>query len=130
MGVSLSTVKRDLEAVRLMWVESAAKELALHKAEQLAKLDMLESEAWAAWRRSCEKAVNGDSGETPEANPRYMALVFQCIDRRCKLLRLDTNLGDFLPERFLMAGGISHSDSMAAVRDELAALDDSEALSD
>jgi hypothetical protein len=52
LGVCQATVCHDLAAVREEWLASALRDFDARKAEELAKLDRLEREAWAAWRRS------------------------------------------------------------------------------
>src|SRR5262245_46932315 len=57
LGVSVSTVSRDPEAVRNEWLAPAAADFNQRKAEELQRLDLLESEAWGAWERSKGPAV-------------------------------------------------------------------------
>jgi transposase len=52
--VNQGTVSRDLAAIRETWLESATRDFSTRKAEELAKIDAMESEAWAAWQRSKE----------------------------------------------------------------------------
>lgn len=56
MGMSIGTVAADLAHVRQEWLASAVRDFDQKKAEELAKIDRLESEAWAAWNRSREDA--------------------------------------------------------------------------
>jgi DNA-binding CsgD family transcriptional regulator len=53
VGVSQGTVSNDLAAIREDWLASTRRDFDARKAEELAKLDQLEAEAWAAWERSC-----------------------------------------------------------------------------
>jgi hypothetical protein len=86
------------------------------KARELAKIDKLEREYYAGWRRSCEdeettrQATKGkvvkrkdEEGELVSerpaevtrtrkgqaGDPRFLAGVERCIERRCKILGID-----------------------------------------
>lgn len=102
---SVAMVKYDLKIIRDGWLESSVRDFDAVKAEQLAKLDQLEIEAWEQWRRSCgdynrrvteEKNATMTPGtntrkETGEqyGDPRYMNVILSIIERRCKMLGLD-----------------------------------------
>lgn len=103
--LSLATVKRDLAKVRQGWLDSALRDFDALKAEQLAKIDAVEAEAWTMWARSCERRVRTSTQEIeasryPGCNkrtddeqgagePRYLQIALQCVERRSKLLGLD-----------------------------------------
>ncbi|MCB1686878.1 MAG: hypothetical protein KDI33_00215 [Halioglobus sp.] len=105
LGLSLATVKRDLAKMRERWLESSLRDFDALKAEQLAKIDTVEAEAWTMWARSCERQVRtatqdigasrfpGLNKRTDEeqgnGEPRYLQIALQCIERRSKLLGLD-----------------------------------------
>ncbi|HYH64872.1 MAG TPA: hypothetical protein VD866_09285, partial [Urbifossiella sp.] len=108
---SQPTVSRDLAALRAEWRSAAARDLGERVAEELARVDRLEAEAWEAWDRSrkaaevttTEKAgTRGGKGATPavrskastriihrDGEPRFLHVVEWCISRRCELLGLD-----------------------------------------
>lgn len=117
VGVSQSTISRDLAIVRKRWLEDAKADYDAKVAEQLAKIDAVELEAWAEWQKSkgrerTRKAVKkygGKSGraekveetttvETLLPEARYLEIIHKCIERRCKLLGLDA------PERKQITG--------------------------
>jgi hypothetical protein len=52
LGVLQQTVSRDLQVLEQRWLESALSSTDRLKAEQLAKINHMEAEAWAAWERS------------------------------------------------------------------------------
>lgn len=52
LGVSQATVNNDLEACREVWREKMSQAFSQKKAEELAKLDTVEEEAWNGWRKS------------------------------------------------------------------------------
>lgn len=105
LGLSLATIKRDLAKVRQRWLDSALRDFDALKAEQLAKIDTVEAEAWAMWSRSCERQVRTSTQEVeatryPGCNtrtdneqgagdPRYLQIALQCVERRSRLLGLD-----------------------------------------
>lgn len=107
LGLSLATIKRDLAQMRQRWLNSALRDFDALKAEQLAKIDTVEAEAWAMWSRSCERQVR-TSTQTIEAShhpgcntrtdaqqgsgdPRYLQIALQCVERRSKLMGLDAS---------------------------------------
>lgn len=101
LGVNQSTVSRDLDAVRQEWKDNAVHDVGEVKAKELAKLDALEVQHWEAWRRSVgthvktTKTVKGRKVETVTVSedlagdPRFLAEVLACVERRCKLLGAD-----------------------------------------
>lgn len=52
LGVDQSTVSRDLQAIREVWLEAAVQTFDQIKAQELARIDRLEREYWKAWERS------------------------------------------------------------------------------
>jgi hypothetical protein len=108
LGISQSTVSNDLKALQAEWLRSALLDFDEAKAREIAKVDRLEREYWAAWERSCEDAETtkqrGAPGEEPgkiktasvertvkgqAGDPRFLQGVQWCIDRRCKILGVD-----------------------------------------
>lgn len=112
VGTSHVTVLNDINTIRERWKSNAERDLGERISEELAKIDNLESEYWNAWNRSREERKRqrlrtsgmGDvragksdvveidrTNETEEliGDPRYLAGVQWCIERRCKLLGID-----------------------------------------
>jgi predicted transcriptional regulator len=103
LGISQSQVNYDLKAIQAQWRESTTMNLDEAKAKELARLDELEREFWAAWEaskgeRTQARQEKNNSGATVKAsmmkeqrdgNPAFLNGVLSCIDRRCKLLGLD-----------------------------------------
>ena len=103
--VSRAQVGHDLKAIRKAWRESAIRDFDELQSEQLAKIDMLEAEAWAGWdrsvgakQRSVSERTEGDGETTAHTrlerwedagDPRFLAQVEKCIARRCAILGLD-----------------------------------------
>jgi hypothetical protein len=108
-GVDRTTVSRDLARVRQEWLERAMEAHDKQVAEELARLDNLEREYWAAWElskaaretTSIKRGRGADEQpgrghvevtrrtEQRDGNPAFLNGVGACIDRRCKLLGLD-----------------------------------------
>lgn len=104
VGISQSTVCRDLEKLRQEWREKANIDFDQAVAEQLAKIDHLEATYWDAWERSLKPMVRTATDEATgkeqrvetsrDGDPRYMEGVMNCIRERSKLLGL------YLPQKF------------------------------
>lgn len=105
LKLNQSTVSRDLKELRSLWRSAAVRDFDEALAEQLAKIDLLEAEYWAAWGRSLttRESLTNESGESDAkgaftktitrrevmlGNPAYLAGVERCIAERCKLLGL------------------------------------------
>lgn len=106
LGIDQSTVSRDLKALQAEWQESTLIDIDAERRKALARIDQLEIEYYEAWLRSCQPketeasklVTDQGAGERNEASlrteqrdgdPRYLAGVQWCIERRCKLLGLD-----------------------------------------
>ena len=101
LGISQTTVSHDLKAIRKLWRESSVRDFDVVQEQELRKLDLLEREAWAAWRRSQQpaestKVVQDRSGKRAHktvqhqvGDPRYLEQIHKCITARRALLGLD-----------------------------------------
>jgi len=104
-GVSRATIGRDLQVIRKWWKEDAVGDFDAAVAEELARIDRIEREAWDAWERSkapsekqrTAKTTRDDSSssiaqiekENRCGDPRYLDVVWKCVDKRSKLLGLE-----------------------------------------
>lgn len=101
-AVSQAQISMDLKAIHAEWLNRVLQDFSTAKAEELAKLDAIEREAWDAWQRSQSEAeVTSQSLTMPDkrkvsvqrktqvGDARYLEVVLQCIQRRCALLGLD-----------------------------------------
>lgn len=116
-GVTQGQISQDLKVIRAAWLKAAIRDFDAARAEELAKIDEVEREYWAAWERSKkdkEIAVQETDGVSDEktrkprikkvslrkegqsGNPAYLAGVLSCIDKRCQILGLDA------PKRFVV----------------------------
>lgn len=113
LGVDQSTVSRDLAAIRKEWRASSVRDFDEARAQELAKIDELEREAWAAWERSKQETRTvtrrrrqvpprsgaGDAaGELSEQSLKteqrhgdiaYWNAVLKCVQARREMLGLD-----------------------------------------
>jgi len=102
LKINQTTVSRDLKALQADWIKSTLRNFDEMKAEELAKVDRLEREYWRGWERSCEDAETvrreGDVARVEKVvttakgqagDPRFLAGVQWCIDKRCKILGID-----------------------------------------
>lgn len=104
-GVTREQITYDLNVIRAEWVKNAQEGMTELVARELAKLDRIEAEAWAAWERSCKsrerkrtkKTTGGESDrleaqvetEERDGDPRWLEIVAKCVDQRCKLRGLN-----------------------------------------
>lgn len=119
---SPATVTRDLHVIRQEWKAAMVQQFAEARADEIARLDRIEREAWAEWERSKtvrersktskrSKAAAGKGRQPADAestaeltrenllgDARYLERIGWCIDRRIKLLGLDA------PERHEHSG--------------------------
>lgn len=105
LGLSRQTVQRDLAIIRKRYQEAQIDNLHLRRARELAKINLVDREAWSAWDRSKEDAETwtqkikkaGGPGNPVEVSIRtkgqagdatYLKTVLECIRHRCGLLGL------------------------------------------
>ena len=98
-------ISYDLGVLRREWKESSLIAIDELKAKELAKVDRLEREYWDAWIRSQEDAEtratedsDSEKGEYHKesftfrgqvGDPRFLAGIQWCVERRCKILGID-----------------------------------------
>jgi len=98
----LSTVMTEADVAALGDpVPAALRDFDAARSEQLAKIDAVESAAWAGWVKSQEPAETlqaetfGDrqrarkTSKGQAGDPRFLATVLACVERRCAVLGLD-----------------------------------------
>ncbi len=103
LGVKISKVHVALQRAKQIWKAKFEESAELVKAEQLAKLDKIEAEAWAAWQRSKKIAIEqmrkeshspkfGRSTEKGQkkihrdGEAKYLDIVMRTIRQRLELL--------------------------------------------
>lgn len=103
--ISQQTISQDLKAVRQQWRSSAVRNFDAAQEMELARIDQVEKEAWAAWQRTIGKiktiknedgvGANGSIDKTTEiikrqaGDPRFLQIVQDCIRQRREMLGLD-----------------------------------------
>lgn len=104
LNLTQATISRDLEQVRTAWRESSIRDFDAQRDLEIARLNQIEKEAWAAWERSQQPAqtavVSGAAGSQTAkrtlrhqcGNPRFLELALRCNEERRKLLGLDAPL--------------------------------------
>jgi hypothetical protein len=104
LNLAQSTICKDLEHIRTAWRESSIRDFDAQRDLEIARLNQIEREAWAAWERSQQPAqtavVSGAAGSQTAkrtlrhqcGNPRFLELALRCNEERCKLLGLDAPL--------------------------------------
>ena len=97
-GVSQGTISNDLKAIRLQWQSDYADSFNTMVAEQVAKVDKIEREAWQAWERSKQPARSATSNESDgrkttsktatdrDGDPRFLQQVQWCVEQRLKIV--------------------------------------------
>lgn len=93
-SVSRRQISYDVQKLLARWQKTATNNIDERRAVELAKLDRIEREAWAAWERSMsEREIPTKNGETmfitPDGDPRFLQLVQSCVADRRKMLGLD-----------------------------------------
>jgi hypothetical protein len=101
LGISQPQVAGDLKKVRESWRQSAIRDFDAARDQELARIQRLEREAWAAWERSQQPSqtavVDGQVGaqrakrtvKHQHGDARFLDVVLRCIEARRQLLGLD-----------------------------------------
>ena len=103
IGVSRTQITYDLKVLQKRWQQSALIDIDKAKAKELAKADYLEREYWEAWAKSKAKGIRARTvkqrdgqvfsvateADNREGDPRFLAGVQWCIERRCRILGID-----------------------------------------
>lgn len=99
VGVSVAQITNDVQQIRKKWAAENLERMTEHKAQELAKLDLLEQTAWEAWEKSkgplkrtksetyANKKTWTKTDEVESAgDPRFLSQIENCIKGRCQLL--------------------------------------------
>jgi len=101
LSISQPQVAADLKKINQAWRESAIRDFDAARDQELARLQRLEREAWAAWERSKQPSqsatVNGEAGAQTArrtvkhqyGDPRFLDIALRCSEARRQLLGLD-----------------------------------------
>lgn len=106
-GLSLTTVKREMRLVVADWKATAVEDIATVKARDLARLDLLEAEAFAAWvkskadyeKRIVEERPSSVAGVSSRyakietggqsGDPRFLTVLLGIQERRSRIMGMD-----------------------------------------
>lgn len=104
LDVTRQTITNDIQAMRVMWRDSALMNLDERQHQELAKIDRIEAVAWEEYERSkgviktrTKSRTRGtDTNETKKTlkteerlgDPKYLDIAMKCIADRCKLLMI------------------------------------------
>lgn len=108
---AVGTVNRDLKILEKRWLESALSDTDKRKAEEIAKINRLEAQAWDSFFESRKVIEKGEgrrkkppqkSGGKPSestshfskqtisaGDPRFLSIISECIERRCRIIGID-----------------------------------------
>jgi hypothetical protein len=98
LAIRQPMVSEDLAKIREAWRESAIRDFDAARDLELARLDRIEREAWAAWERSKQPSqsatVNGEAGSQTakrtvkhqNGDPRFLDLALRCNEARREIL--------------------------------------------
>ncbi len=99
------TIGNDIKTIEERFRQAVIGDIATLKGQELAKLGLIEREAWEGWKRSIGQAVTtttregGKNGqettvrtEDLAGDPRFPQVILQAIEKRCKLMGLDAPL--------------------------------------
>src|SRR5260221_12040455 len=98
LKIPQGTVSRNLAAMREFWREYPVYDFEKVRFEQLQKIDLVETEAWAAWQRSQQQRhsaalTRGKTGEQTRTSlhdqygdPRYLREIARCVTQRYEMI--------------------------------------------
>lgn len=99
VGVTHQQISQDLRELGKQWRESPLMDFNEAKQRELARIDVLEVEAWKAWRRTIGKREKTQTSHSDKdgkrasitkddvaGDPRFLSTVQWCIEQRCKIL--------------------------------------------
>lgn len=121
-GLTAKQVGQDLNVIRQAWRNERRNKASEWMGEELAKLALIEREAWESWEDSKQELIAltpqpGDTGEEQyqlvkkPGDPRYLDMVLKCITDRGK------RLGLYAPEKHLWKDGNNDSGGILEIPD-------------
>lgn len=106
--IALSYAYSEYKVVEQRWRANANASLAQAKQQELARIDLVEKTAWEAFERSMSDETEYSNQYSPDGegnpelastkarkrgrdgDPRWLAIILNCVDRRTKLLGLNS----------------------------------------
>lgn len=151
LGVSQQTISNDLAAIKRRWHQQADIKYESAKAQEIARIGLLERQGWKAWeasksKKETTKSERVDSAkpdakvqvqqESQTGDPRYLEIVRWCIEKRIAIFGLnmpikaaltdpDGKALKLLPslEKAAKCAGLDITDILAAALKELTGAD-------
>ncbi len=109
LGVHTATIQSDIKTVRKYWGKAISDGIESQMIKELAKIDYLEQRSWIAYNKS-EQQLDSD--------PRFLAMIDKCIQRRIELLGLgkisENNAG--IDDRPIVAVVVTSRDEVSQVQ--------------
>lgn len=92
-GVSQAIISIDISTIREQWQKATLRDTEVKVKEELAKIELTEREAWAAWEFSRWRVIKGRKVELP-GDSKWLDVLVKCRTERAKLLGLyhDVNI--------------------------------------
>ena len=117
MGLAEATISQDISAVRKRWLAEATLAMDERKAQELARIDLVEEEAWKGWQRSIAEQkiytkrtryvrvpvkkgrksahkkipaeqISEETIKTCSGDPRFLEQIERCVTLRLKVFAL------------------------------------------
>ena len=111
LKISHTRVVQVMQGLRERWRRDSWKNIELLMCRELRTIDAVENEAWEAWDRSKKnaetlqtKAAPGGKKTTTKTvvgqvgDARFLQVVNDCVEKRCKILGIQRTIGDMFPE--------------------------------
>lgn len=101
LNIAQSTVSEESKKIMVAWRQSTIRDFDAARGMEVAKLERIERESWAGYERSQQPfqsaTTEGEQGmqkakrtiRHQNGDPRFLAIILQCQERRAKLLGLD-----------------------------------------
>ena len=101
LGLNYGTIWNDIEKTRQRWIDRACERRDVWVAQELAKIDKIEIEAWQGWTKSQQDATEHSQKRTKDGveqttkrkgqagDSQFLQVALKCVERRCRLLGLD-----------------------------------------
>ena len=98
LNLGRGQVRGLVQRARAIWLARKDSNLTDAIAEQLRRVDLIETNAWDAWERSTKEFIETKVQQTKEGtfktrttkngvgDPRFLETALKCVEQRCKLL--------------------------------------------
>ena len=105
VGLKYNQLRNYINEAKEFWKQSAAASYGQHVANEIARIALVETEAWEAWHKSKrdDRTISETTGKfagtsktksRTNGDPRFLAVVQKCTEQRMKLLGLGVQPDD------------------------------------